>query len=160
MRKCEFCKTDLLRKRKPCGKLEAKTSFTLRRFCNSQCRGNFTASLNQCSQNAARQRTLKLYPRESLKNCEICTESSMILHRHHKDKNTYNNLPENILICCPNCHAKEHQKNDKWGKKKKERFCLLCNTLFVHPNRRRKTCSDECFVKLSSQSAEKRWKCG
>ncbi len=160
MKTCEQCQKELQRKRKPSGKLEANASFSLRRFCNSQCRGNFTASLNQCSPNAARQRTLKLYPKEQLKNCEICGESSSRLHRHHKDKNTYNNSSENILICCQACHAKEHQKNDKWGKKKKERFCIYCNNLFTHENRRRKTCGTECFVNLSSKSAEKRWQCG
>jgi hypothetical protein len=160
MKTCEFCQESLFRKRKPCGKLEANISFSKRRFCNSQCRGNFTASKNQCLENSARQRTLKLFPKESLTCCEVCGDFEKRLHRHHKDKNTYNNLPENILICCQNCHAKEHQKIGTWGTGKKQRICISCHQIFTHENRRRKTCSDVCFLKICSSKATQRWTCG
>lgn len=160
IKNCEFCKTELFRKRKPSGKLEANTSFQKRRFCNYKCRGDSTASKNECLENSARQRTLKLYPKESLKLCEVCGNSEKRLQRHHKDKNTYNNLPENILICCQHCHAKEHKKEGNWGKGKKERTCIQCERIFQHENRKRKTCSTECFLKISSIKAKERWACG
>jgi hypothetical protein len=160
MKTCEYCKKELLRKRKPSGKLEANSSFSLRRFCNSKCRGDFTTSKNECLESSVRQRTLKLYPKEGLEKCSICDDSEMKLQRHHIDKNPYNNLPENILICCQNCHAKEHQKNGVWGKGKKQRICISCNQIFVHKNRRRKTCSSGCFINICASKAMQRWACG
>ena len=160
MKSCEHCQESLFRKRKPCGKLEANTSFAKRRFCNSQCRGNFTASKNQCLENSARQRILKLFPKELLTSCEVCGDSKKRLQRHHKDKNTYNNNSENILICCQNCHAKEHQKTGVWGKGKKIRYCIFCKNEFIHKNRHRKTCSKNCFLKICSLKAKERWECG
>jgi hypothetical protein len=160
MKNCKHCNNELVRKRKPCGKLESNTYFKKRLFCNSKCRGNFTASLNKCLPNTARQRTLKLYPKKNLIHCEVCGNNKKRLYRHHKDANTYNNFPENILICCQACHAKEHQRLGKWGRGKKVRICLNCAKSFTHQNRRRKTCSGECFLERCSKIAKKRWLCG
>jgi len=160
MKTCEFCQFELCRKRKPSGKLEANTSFIKRRFCNSKCRGNFTASKNECLESSVRQRTLKLYPKITLKNCQVCGNTENRLQRHHKDKNPFNNLFENILICCQSCHAKEHQKDGVWGRGKKERFCIQCKEYFIHKNRKRKTCSNECFLNFCSVKAKERWQCG
>lgn len=157
MKRCEFCNSSLFRKRKPCGKLESNKSFLVRRFCNSKCRGNATASKNQCLESSARQRTLKLFPKASLKCCNICGNYKEKLQRHHIDKNLFNNNVDNILICCQKCHVKEHQKNDKWGKGKKDRFCKCCLKKFIHTNRRRRTCSKECFLNICTTIAKKRW---
>lgn len=160
MKLCEFCKIPLSRKRKPCGKLEANTSFGKRRFCNYKCRGNFTASKNECLESSARQRTLKLFPKSVLKSCSICRSTERKLQRHHIDKNPFNNESSNILICCQLCHVKEHQKTGVWGRGKKEKKCTNCNSLFIHKNRHRKTCSEKCFRDISIKSAKKRWECG
>ncbi|MQT39306.1 HNH endonuclease signature motif containing protein, partial [Pseudomonas helleri] len=39
--------------------------------------------------------------------CEDCGKTGQYLHRHHKDENPTNNLPENIRILCVSCHSKE-----------------------------------------------------
>lgn len=40
--------------------------------------------------------------------CELCSyeEDLRILEVHHIDHNRSNNKPENLMILCPNCHAK------------------------------------------------------
>lgn len=56
--------------------------------------------------------------------CEICGLTSwlgkkIIVHVHHVDGNTFNNLLKNLKMVCPNCHS----QTDTWGslniKKKK-----------------------------------------
>lgn len=160
MKTCENCNIELTRKRKPSGKLEANTSLAKRRFCSYKCRGNFTASKNECLESSVRQRVLKLFPKQTLTQCAVCGDKGKPIHRHHIDKNPYNNIKENILICCQNCHVKEHQKSGFWGKGKKERICIACNRSFSHENRKRKTCSNYCFLKICSSKAKERWECG
>ena len=160
MKTCEHCNSELFRKRKPCGKLEANTLFSKRRFCNSKCKGNFTASKNECLESSVRQRTLKLYPKDKLISCGVCGSSDKKLQRHHIDHNPYNNETSNILICCQHCHAKEHQKNGKWGRGKKEKTCITCKEKFIPENRHRITCSTECFKMRCSEARKKRWACG
>jgi hypothetical protein len=43
------------------------------------------------------------------KKCERCGYSkSEILQVHHKDRNTKNNVLQNLELICPNCHSEEH----------------------------------------------------
>ena len=46
------------------------------------------------------------------KCCEICglvkwNELDISLELHHKDGNRMNNSLDNLMICCPNCHAQQ-----------------------------------------------------
>ena len=42
--------------------------------------------------------------------CQLCgyDRHPGILQVHHKDKDRNNNQIENLLVCCPNCHAEQH----------------------------------------------------
>ena len=40
------------------------------------------------------------------KGCTICYEKAEVIH--HKDKNSHNNNPENLLPLCRKCHTKIH----------------------------------------------------
>lgn len=42
----------------------------------------------------------------SLKNCEMCHKRSEIIH--HKDHNSANNNPNNLMQLCRNCHSLIH----------------------------------------------------
>jgi 5-methylcytosine-specific restriction endonuclease McrA len=43
-------------------------------------------------------------------HCNRCgyKEHIEILRTHHKDRNSENNLPDNLERLCPNCHETEH----------------------------------------------------
>ena len=51
------------------------------------------------------------------KKCERCGYDRFeILQVHHKDRNTRNNLLENLELVCPNCHFEEHYSEKSWLK--------------------------------------------
>jgi 5-methylcytosine-specific restriction endonuclease McrA len=51
------------------------------------------------------------------KKCERCGyDGYEILQIHHKDKNKFNNKPDNLEVVCPNCHAKEHFLDSSWAR--------------------------------------------
>jgi len=50
---------------------------------------------------SGRGRAERLYPQ---KQCEIC--GFLKAERHHKDNNTKNNNPENIMFLCRKCHMR------------------------------------------------------
>ena len=46
-----------------------------------------------------------------LNRCQVCGDIwSGNLDRHHRDRNRANNTIENIIVICPSCHAKEHDR--------------------------------------------------
>ena len=53
---------------------------------------------NACAQ-SGRSRAERLYPQ---KPCEVC--GVLITERHHKDNDTKNNNPRNIIFVCRRCH--------------------------------------------------------
>lgn len=76
---------------------------TQHQFCSQECKRQFQIT------------TGTHVPREYLKRqytqCQICAlESPDILVIHHKDGNRENNTLENLLVVCPNCHARIHKR--------------------------------------------------
>lgn len=59
------------------------------------------------TENAGRLRANRLYPTEP---CEHCGNPKG--HRHHKDRNTKNNIRSNIQFLCNKCHQKLHYLED------------------------------------------------
>ena len=51
-------------------------------------------------------RALKLFLK--IGDCEKCAAPASV--RHHIDRNTLNNAPENIKILCHKCHNREHYR--------------------------------------------------
>lgn len=63
---------------------------------------------DDASPSAGRLRAWRMYPQQP---CEACgTEDG---HRHHIDRNTLNNSPENIAFLCSSCHTKRHNTEDE-----------------------------------------------
>lgn len=52
-----------------------------------------------------------------MKECARCkfSDEPGILVIHHKDRNRDNNKLDNLEVLCPNCHAREHLKENKEG---------------------------------------------
>ena len=73
-----------------------------------------------------RKRAAKLYPLEPNRPCEwrnlkyaggglypiYGCEEGLQQHRHHHDKDTLNNVPENVSRICTACHNTTHNNND------------------------------------------------
>ena len=73
--------------------------------------------------------------KEGLKEwrCECCNGTEWLgdkipLELHHVDGNHFNNSFENLVLLCPNCHAKTDNYRGKKMKKKIERKCSECGT--------------------------------
>jgi 5-methylcytosine-specific restriction endonuclease McrA len=51
--------------------------------------------------------------RNQLIECQRCgyNKYSSILQIHHIDRNRKNNVMENLIVLCPNCHEEEHYEN-------------------------------------------------
>lgn len=74
---------------------------------------------------------LKKLIKEGIKErkCECCGNDKWLgedipLEIHHKDGNHYNNNLENIMLLCPNCHARTDTYKSK--KLRKDKFCKYC----------------------------------
>ena len=65
------------------------------------------------------------------RRCECCKNTEWLgeeipLEIHHKDGNHFNNDIGNILVLCPNCHAKTDTYRGRKNKKKNLYFCKQC----------------------------------
>jgi hypothetical protein len=71
--------------------------------------GNGTKHWNwkgdRASKSAGNWRAIKLYP--VLGKCQRCGLKDA-RERHHKDSNTLNNNPDNVMLVCHSCHGKLH----------------------------------------------------
>lgn len=84
------------------------------------------------------------------KKCSVCGTTEGTLHRHHIDGDTFNNEPDNILICCPRCHMTEDGRIDKAARRLKELMlmklktapgrCAICNKPLVLGKNRYNMC--------------------
>ena len=104
-----------------CGK--EFVGLTGRKYCCSECaneklkksrikkfiEGNYKLNGNNTTPNFIRE---YLFEKNNYK-CEVCgyegyniKTGKTILQIHHKDGNSNNNIPENLQVICPNCHAK------------------------------------------------------
>lgn len=68
---------------------------------------------DQAKPHNGRHRAQRLYP---LKPCEVCglKPEDGEIHRHHKDRNTLNNAPDNIQMLCLKHHTEAHQGQFAW----------------------------------------------
>jgi hypothetical protein len=53
--------------------------------------------------------------------CELCG-STHILEVHHKDRDPWNNEPENLICLCDTCHKYEHKRHDNLGDPYKHKY--------------------------------------
>lgn len=63
--------------------------------------------------------------------CECCKNTEWLgdkipLELHHIDGNHFNNSFDNLMVLCPNCHAKTDTYKGKKTKKEKEYKCEIC----------------------------------
>jgi hypothetical protein len=87
--------------------------------------------------------------------CESCglaewLDNPIILELHHIDGNTNNNVDENLILLCPNCHS----FTENWRKKKntlskeelnenrKKDSCIECGKKITIGAKRCKSCDD------------------
>lgn len=82
--------------------------------------------------NTGRKRARKMYP---LGRCEKCGKQGT--DRHHKDDNTTNNSPENIMILCRKCHMELDGRAKKlaaWSpihnRVQEPKPCIQCSSLY------------------------------
>ncbi len=95
-----------------------------KRTCGPDCRresrfrnGNWKG--NEASLQAARGRAEKVIPHPV--HCERCQHdgSESRLERHHRDRDVYNNVLENLEVLCDRCHTEEHRGEKRRHRKKK-----------------------------------------
>ena len=68
---------------------------------------------DKVKQRSGNARALRKFPMKDI--CEQCSNKADV--RHHKDEDTANNEPGNILFLCHKCHNGIHKKErDKNGK--------------------------------------------
>lgn len=70
-------------------------------------------------QKRGRYKARQLY--KSLGMCEVC-QVSVAIDRHHKDSDTNNNHPSNIIKVCRKCHMKID------GRRTAPKACIVCNS--------------------------------
>lgn len=109
------------------------------------------------SKNAGRKEAQKVVPK--MLACERCG-SEENLSRHHKDRDTDNNLASNLEVLCRPCHVAEHQTDGTWGTGPTPIVeCAICGEFFKpkdHPGRAM-ICSEICHQELGRRAAMKRW---
>jgi len=70
-------------------------------FCSRECKKQFRIT----GTHVPRERLLQKHT-----TCQLCgLNEPNILVVHHKDGNRLNNADSNLLVLCPNCHARIHQ---------------------------------------------------
>lgn len=94
----------------------AKASKTCSRECSSELMSRQRSRGDSATLQAARGRAVRAT--RDRKNCERCgvQPGARPHHRHHKDRNPYNNDPANIEVLCKDCHVAEHvAAGDGWA---------------------------------------------
>lgn len=90
-----------------CGKsLSRKLNVYRRKYCDQACMATaFTKTPKDGS--AGRWQAQHFYPTHHCDRCGIVRDE---LHRHHRDQNPKNNVPENIQVLCRACHHAVHRE--------------------------------------------------
>lgn len=115
---CLTCGLVLHRKRFN-GRLEDFNIFLRRKYCSQEC--SWTGSLKESvTLSGAYKRATKF--KDGV--CQEC-QSTNLVGVHHKDRNPWNNLSENLVTLCASCHTKLHWKEGKtlW---KQRASCTVC----------------------------------
>lgn len=120
MKRCAACGAELCRKRFS-GRLEDRTAFSRRRYCNRSC---MAAGMQKEKCSSPSHSRMKAHRHQKMR-CELCELSHRNLHVHHKDEDSQNNEPENLMTLCPSCHALTHSQNydPTTGRRKPCEFC-------------------------------------
>ena len=105
---CHACGARMTRQRFS-GRLEDRTAFLRRRYCNRACMGRAFVK-DTPSSSALRYRTAKY--RGTI--CEQCGATTS-LHAHHIDGNLHNDSPQNIQTLCTHCHGSHHHRVRRAG---------------------------------------------
>lgn len=114
---CRKCYDEYRAKNKPslvvknclqCGK-EFVQKYPNQKFCSRSCPMKYFYSDHN---NYKGWKTIKISMIEKSPKCSECGFDLMpgILQLHHKDRNSKNNTPDNVVILCPNCHEIDHYK--------------------------------------------------
>jgi hypothetical protein len=102
-RSCEWCGTALTRKRFSTGRVEDRSRFLARKFCDTDCQ-----RAAQIDPETVNRQTMYSRSRKHAKpNCERCGTTDR-LHVHHRDKDITNNDPANLETLCVLCHNRHH----------------------------------------------------
>lgn len=93
-----------------CGKKFTRQRKHLRKYCSDECRYKFLHYKENNNHYISEVHKIK---KDGLKECQKCgyKKYTEILGIHHKDFNRKNNLINNLIVLCPNCHSIEHHKN-------------------------------------------------
>ena len=110
-------------------------------FCSTRCaqmgENNSVWKGDQAKRNSGRLRAHRLYP--ELGDCEVCGEKAA--HRHHVNRNTFDNSPENIQFLCVRCHGAAHRRLER-------NSCEVCGEPTSQP--RGKFCGQKCMGRYFS----------
>jgi hypothetical protein len=90
-----------------CGKSLSRLSDVYRRkYCNKECMAK-AYTKKPTTKADGRWQAQHLFPN---RKCERCGIEKEELHRHHRDSDPTNNMPENIQILCRACHNAVHRE--------------------------------------------------
>jgi 5-methylcytosine-specific restriction endonuclease McrA len=87
-----------------------------RKFCSKPC-ANKARNQHKISPNKSNNFRRFWFRRGIIKKCEKCgyDEVKEILGIHHIDGNRENNIRENLMVVCPNCHSLIHRMHIPHG---------------------------------------------
>ncbi len=115
---CSACGKPLARTRMN-GRLEDRSVFLRRKYCNLRCAGR--------GHRKARVKRATLHKRASrfrADKCERCGATD-VLSLHHIDRNPKNNRRSNRMTLCGSCHTRWHWEHGK-TMPKHDRSCEVC----------------------------------
>jgi hypothetical protein len=112
---CQHCKKLMCRKKFSGGRLEARSNFSRRKFCDFICMGLSFVGRDRGGRSDSRMRT-EASEMTPMRPCEKCGEK-LGAHVHHIDATPQNNDPSNLERLCPSCHRFSHIT---------PRFCTVC----------------------------------
>ncbi len=95
--------------------------------CNLKCRPKVNNECLTCGTHCGRKRycsnickPIRIYQKQYWKNierlnakCKICEGTIFIPHVHHINGNHKDNRKENLIVLCPSCHMKIHNRSKK-----------------------------------------------
>lgn len=116
VKNCRSCGRTLARRRLTSGRLEDRSVFLRRKYCDRACMAKAQLSDNPSA----------TYMRKFRKEfCENCGSRSQ-LGVHHKDEDRTNNSPANLQTLCATCHTRHHWANGKQPRTRRG-TCAVCD---------------------------------